>query len=248
MKFDLAAVKNQGQRSRMEDCYYFDAKFNGRSEIFGGVYDGHGGDKVAKLAEKELHRRFAKKLAAGQKIPEAFRAAYEEISDEVCSAEISGGACAANFLIVDGRIYFANAGDVRLLIIGSATVEQLTIDHHPDLPTERARIEKFKGIIIDKRLILPFSALTLSRALGDWEFRSSGLIATPETGVYLIKSDDLGLIVASDGVFEQLTNQEAAGVVRSEKTAKNMANSLVKAALKSGSGDNVTALVVRFIK
>jgi len=248
LKFDLGVARDCGLRDHMEDYYYLDANFGGRSEIFGGVYDGHGGDHIAKLAEKELHRRLANKLASGLKIPEAFIAAYEEISNEVCLAQIDGGACAANFLITGGRIYFANAGDVRLLIVGSASVEQLTIDHHPDVPEERNRIKKFKGVIRDKRLSLPFSWLAPSRALGDWEYRSSGLIATPDTGVHLIKADDLALVAASDGVFEKMTNQEAANIIRDQKDASLMAKKLVKAALLAGSDDNVTALVVRFIK
>jgi len=205
LKFDLGAVRNQGLRDHMEDFYYFDTNFGGRSEIFGGVYDGHGGDWVAEMAKKELHRYFAKNLANGLKISEAFIIAYEEFSNKICSTEIDGGSCAASFFITNGRIYFANVGDVRILIVGSTKVEQITIDHHPNVLEEMERIKRFQGIIKNgKRLSIPFGSAANSRALG-------------------------------------------AKVVKNEKTASGMATSLVKAALDSGSRDNVTVLVVRFV-
>lgn len=247
LKLDVAASDDWGLREHMEDRFYFDLNFRDQGELFAGVYDGHGGDEVAKYAESNLHGHFASLLGNSFNYLEAFAITYEHISKEVCDLGFESGTCAANLVLSHGKVYFANTGDVRILVVGS-DVQQLTIDHHPNVPEEKERIKQCGGIITKKRIASVFGSLALSRAIGDINYQSSGVIATPHTGIHFLRSNDVSLVLASDGVFEQMTNEEVAKIARSNRDAKSISKSIVKAALDSGSNDNLTALVIKIIK
>jgi len=247
LKIDVGESHNCGSREEMEDRHYFDPDFRGQKELLVGVYDGHDGDRVVNYIEKEWHQRFLEILGQSSNFLESFVLAYEKISAEVCQLGWSSGACMANFILVQDQVYWANAGDVRILVVGPS-VRQLTIDHHPNHPTEKKRIIACGGIIKGNNIISNSGYIAVSRAIGDPDYHSYGLIATPETGRYKLKPTDLALVVASDGLFEEMTNQDVAKIVREDCDAKETAKNLVRTALHRNSLDNVTAVVVKFIK
>jgi serine/threonine protein phosphatase PrpC len=51
--------------------------------------------------------------------------------------------------------------------------KDLSEDHKPDLPSEKNRIERANGYVEDKRVN---GMLALSRALGDFEYKSNPLL------------------------------------------------------------------------
>lgn len=95
--------------------------------------------------------------------------------------------------------------------------------------------------------------LSMTRAIGDFGLRPAGLIATPEIiDCRLTRSDEF-LLLACDGIFEKNINrQRAVDIVRQAliryqeypDVAQRAAKELVDAAYKSGSEDNLSALVV----
>jgi protein phosphatase 2C len=101
--------------------------------------------------------------------------------------------------------------------------------------------------------------LLVSRALGDIGLKSSGVIATPHTQTRDV-TDELALIIASDGLWDVVPEQTAAQVVvacaeraledrrsyggGANRVAQQAAEKLVELAKAKGSGDNITALVV----
>ena len=52
--------------------------------------------------------------------------------------------------------------------------------------------------------------LAMSRSLGDYVAQSVGVIPDPEINIYDISVDDRFLIIASDGVWEFLSNERIA--------------------------------------
>lgn len=247
MKLEVGAAENCGLREYMEDRFYFDLDFRHKGELFAGVYDGHGGDEVAQFLQKELHHRVLNHLGDGNSFLKAFVLAYEKIADEVCDLKLAEGSCAANLILSGGKIYFANAGDVRILVVGK-DVRQLTIDHHPNVPEEKQRIIKSGGVIAKKHIISDSGYIAISRSIGDREYRFLGLIPTPHIGVYELQIDDLALVAASDGVFETMSNEKVAQITRNGQNAQAISQTIIQAALRSGSNDNVTALAVKLIK
>ena len=55
----------------------------------------------------------------------------------------------------------------------------------------------------------------------------------------------MALVAATDGVWDVLSVEDAARVVRRADTAQAGADALIAAALAAGARDNVTAVVVR---
>jgi serine/threonine protein phosphatase PrpC len=85
----------------------------------------------------------------------------------------------------------------------------------------------------------------MTRSLGDRWFRPVGVIPEPEVGRHALKTDDVALVAATDGVWDVLSVEDAARVVRRAATAQAGADALIAAALAADAHDNVTAVVVR---
>lgn len=122
-------------------------------------------------------------------------------------------------IITDKEIICANAGDSRCVLSDSGKAVEMSIDHKPDLSTEKARIEKAGGFVEDNRVK---GVLNLSRSLGDLEYKQDSQLSVelqmitcvPEIKVVpLIKSHDY-MIIACDGIWDCLTSQECVTMVR----------------------------------
>jgi serine/threonine protein phosphatase PrpC len=80
------------------------------------------------------------------------------------------GCTASVILITKTELYCANAGDSRTVLCKKGRAKDLSVDHKPDLPSERNRIEKANGFVEDKRVN---GMLALSRALGDFDYKGN---------------------------------------------------------------------------
>ena len=121
--------------------------------------------------------------------------------------------------------------------------ERLSIDDRCDNPGEIARIKSGGGVILDNRV---GGVLAVTRAFGDHSLKKSGVSAVPHVLKYTLKPFDRFLIIASDGVWDELSDQDAVNYCKDEVSTKLIANAIVKAALDKGSKDNVSCIVVRF--
>lgn len=130
----------------------------------------------------------------------------------------------------DNRMYVANVGDSRAVMAykdGDAYLaKQITRDHKPDDPEEQARIESWGGFVcppheeglsarvyLDKEFTM--IGLAMSRSIGDHAVKKVGVIPEPEVTIYDVQSEDQFLIMASDGVWEFISCQEAVEIVQS---------------------------------
>ncbi|KAL5715505.1 protein-serine/threonine phosphatase [Ranunculus cassubicifolius] len=125
------------------------------------------------------------------------------------------------------------------------SVTELTRDHHPDRDDERLRIESFGGFVEDSRVN---GELALSRSIGDVTYKEYGVISTPEVTEWQLGANDTYLVVASDGIFEQMTTKDVADVLWDAhdtcKGSSSLAECVVNSAFASGSRDNLSAIVV----
>ena len=121
---------------------------------------------------------------------------------------------------------------------------RLTKDHKADDPEEVNRIEAAGGFILRKRVM---GVLAVARAFGDFTLKKF-VTAEPYTTTTKIDGASEFLIIACDGVWDVLSDQDAVDIVRqcgsSEGKKKLAGGALVQAALKQGTTDNVTAMVV----
>jgi len=244
MNFETAVFDICGEREHMEDTHVLVRGLIKAGDLFGGIYDGHDGDMVAKYIAENLHLRFSSMVVGGLSIVDAFLMSYQEMSNEVYGISLNSGACVANFFICDGKIYFANAGDVRILIVGRG-VKQLTIDHRLTNTSELKRVEACGATIKKKRIIGRYGNIAITRAIGDFDFSEHGVIATPYVGQHNISPDDLMIIVCSDGLFEQMSNEQIAHNAISCENLELICKNLVRKSLDEGSGDNITAMLIK---
>lgn len=171
----------------------------------------------------------------GSAVTAALRACFHAVDAEILArARSSGGREGATALVALrlGRdLFTAHAGDARAVLRRAGGVaHRLTTDHKPGDPGERARVLAAGGrvehlgcwrvvsIPADPRR-LP-AGLAISRSLGDLDFKGeggpgstgAGVTADPTVGrVRLGPADDV-LILASDGLWDVLSDQQACDI------------------------------------
>jgi serine/threonine protein phosphatase PrpC len=89
----------------------------------------------------------------------------------------------------------------------------------------------------------------MSRALGDQRSADIGIIPTPDVLSARLSEGDLFVILASDGVWEFVSSQEAVEVVYERQGSGQSAQALVDLAAirwkeRSNRSDDITAIVV----
>lgn len=82
----------------------------------------------------------------------------------------------------------------------------MSVDDKCDNADEQQRIKLMNGLIVMGRV---GGVLAVTRAFGDHALRDSGLIAVPHVIKYTLKPFDKFLIIASDGIWDELSDQDA---------------------------------------
>ncbi|KAL0581878.1 hypothetical protein V5O48_000107 [Marasmius crinis-equi] len=148
-------------------------------------------------------------------------------------------------------LYCANAGDARAVLCRNGTATRLTQDHKATDETEKARIRGAGGIVLRGRVM---GALAVSRSLGD-HIRYEKIkmkdyvIGEPYVSRTVLNEEDEFCIIACDGLWDVITDQQAIELIRYQDDAQKASEALVNFALQNEyllSRDNVTVMVVRF--
>jgi serine/threonine protein phosphatase PrpC len=243
---DAVVISERGIRPTMEDAQFLDVNFDNRGLIFGGIYDGHGGEYAAKYAADRIHKIFLEKLRLGMTPGQAFNSSYESVSGELYDQE--SGTTAADFLIQGHKIFTANVGDTRILLVKRKSFIQLTTDHRLSSIKEEDRIKKLGASISYPYIIREGHGLMITRSLGDHNFETDGVVWTPSLNEYIVSSDDMMLISASDGLWNFMSNGEIASIVLEHQTLRSLLENLVKEVLVNRSGtDNLTVIAVSLL-
>ncbi|KAL1299542.1 hypothetical protein AAHE18_18G117900 [Arachis hypogaea] len=127
----------------------------------------------------------------------------------------------------------------------SGLAKQLSEDHEPHIESEDIKnrggfVSKFPGDVprVDGRL-------AVSRAFGDKSLKKH-LSSEPHVTVELVQDDVEFLILASDGLWKVMTNQEAVNTIKDIKDARSSAKRLTEEALNRKSTDDISCIVVKF--
>ncbi|KAL8467028.1 hypothetical protein ACS0TY_035925 [Phlomoides rotata] len=239
----------KGKRASMED--YFEirvSEVDGQMVALFGVFDGHGGFKTAEYLKNNLfnnlrsHPDFIKDTKSA--IVESFRQTDTEYLNEEKGQQKDAGSTASTAVLVRDKIFVANVGDSRVVASRAGSAIPLSIDHKPDRTDERERIEKAGGFIVWAGTWRVGGVLAVSRAFGDKLLRPY-VSAEPEIKEEEIDGVDF-LIIASDGLWNVLSNKDAVNIVQDIPDAEAASRKLVEEAFAKGSSDNITCIVVRF--
>jgi serine/threonine protein phosphatase PrpC len=100
-------------------------------------------------------------------------------------------------------LYLANIGDTRAVLSKNGRAERLSVDDRCDNVEEQIRIKQQNGLIVMNRV---GGVLAVTRAFGDHSLRDSGLTAVPHILKHTLKPFDKFLVIASDGVWDELSD------------------------------------------
>lgn len=183
------------------------------------------------------------------------------LTDEVLAADFElvkvakktsnlAGSTALIAIIDEARLIVANVGDSRGVMCDvKMNAIPLSFDHKPNQSREKNRIKEAGGFIAFHGVWRVAGILATSRALGDYPLKDKKfVIADPD-----ILSFDLSynkpkfLILASDGLWDTFSNEEAVAFIKDRLHEQNFgAKSLVLESYYRGSVDNITVLVIVF--
>ncbi|KAL2467861.1 putative protein phosphatase 2C 11 [Forsythia ovata] len=177
---------------------------------------------------------------------EVFRQTDADYLNEEKGQKRDAGSTASTAVLVGGKLLVANVGDSRVVASIAGSAIPLSIDHKPDRSDERERIEQAGGFIIWAGTWRVGGILAVSRAFGD-KLLKPYVVAEPEIQEEEIDGVDF-IIVASDGLWNVLSNKDAVYIVQDIKDAEVASRRLIEEAYARGSADNITCVVVRFEK
>ncbi|KAL2541128.1 putative protein phosphatase 2C 24 [Abeliophyllum distichum] len=296
-KFGMASVC--GRRRDMEDAVAIQPSFYRRElENFAdlhyfAVYDGHGCSHVATKCRERFHELIREELLleimeGSTKWKNVMERSFIRMDKEViawneneinisakCRCELQTPECdavgstAVIGIVTPEKIIIANCGDSRAVLCRNGKAVPLSIDHKPDRPDELNRIQAAGGRIIywDGPRVL--GVLAMSRAIGD-NYLKPYVSCEPEVTITDRSADDDCLILASDGLWDVVSNDTACGVARmclkgkavatsespqlesnacgsgesSDKACTDASMLLTKLALARRSSDNVSVVVI----
>lgn len=145
------------------------------------------------------------------------------------------------------NLFLGNIGDSRAIMgskasDGSLVATQLTVDLKPDLPKEAERINRCKGRVFAlqdepevSRVWLPYDdapGLAMARAFGDFCLKEYGVISVPEFTHRILTERDLFIVLASDGIWDVLSNEEVVEIVSSVGSRSSAARTVVESATR----------------
>ncbi|KAG5573647.1 hypothetical protein H5410_063413 [Solanum commersonii] len=252
---------------------------------FFGVYDGHGGSQVANYCRDRIHAVLSEELETFMMnlSDESIRQSCQELWNRAFTncflkvdAEIGGGAghesvapetvgsTAVVAVVCSSHIIVANCGDSRAVLCRGKEPMALSVDHKPNREDEYKRIEAAGGKVIQWNGHRVFGVLAMSRSIGD-KYLKPWIIPDPEVTFIPRTKDDECLILASDGLWDVMTNEEACDMARKrilmwhkkygatlpvergegiDPASQAAAECLSNRALQKGSKDNITVIVV----
>ncbi|PON50754.1 Protein phosphatase 2C [Parasponia andersonii] len=230
-KFGFASVC--GRRRDMEDAlaiYPYFLENAPELHHYFGVYDGHGCSHVATKCRERLHELVKEEVESKEEWKTAMERSFIRMDAEViawnddglgsnCRCELQTPECdavgstAVVAVVTTEKIVVANCGDSRAVLCRNGKPVPLSFDHKPDRPDELNRIQAAGGRVIywDGPRVL--GVLAMSRAIGD-NYLKPYVSCEPEVTIANRTAGDDCLILASDGLWDVVSNETACGVTR----------------------------------
>lgn len=260
----------------MEDAHTTVPTVPGLSSCsFYGVYDGHCGHTIAKYSSENLLNEFLNHIDLRDIInsdncekiePSTISKVMQEsfvILDDYMrtippwkNGEDQSGTTAVCSFITKNDIICANCGDSRAIVSSGGELKLVTRDHKPYNDDEKRRIEKAGGSVMMQRVN---GSLAVSRALGDYEYKSTENMpsieqqVSPLPEIFVLERDydhDEFLVLACDGIWDVMSNQEVLEFVQKQLQIHEdrglICDNLIEECFQRGSRDNMSVVLVTF--
>ena len=225
-----------GVRPTMEDSMILREKFESKCDIY-AIIDGHGGSDTAVISAYMIPQYFSQEKSRSIA---SFNQVTNRLHERLKRSNVKDGATIAFAIVTSAEVNCAYLGDTRAIIVNKdGTIEQLTYDHKPTEASEISIIKSQRSFVSDKRTA---GILAISRALGD--INIEGVSHVPDVTVHLRRSTDYRLVIACDGIFDVLTQEEVGKIVCNIPDVNLAATTLRNIALARLTQDNVSVLVI----
>ncbi|CAN1295005.1 Probable protein phosphatase 2C 77 [Linum perenne] len=262
---DFCLATKKGRREVMEDGYgVVLGHSNLYMQAFFTVIDGHGGREAMEYVAENLGKNIVKAMEGDEEdvvvVEEAIRKGYLVTDTQFLSQGIRSGACAASVVLKNGELHIGNVGDCRVVLSRNGVATPLTVDHRLNCrDDERLRIQNsgsIQGGYVHCGRVQ--GSLAVSRAIGDIHLKE-WVISEPEISKIELSPDCQFLIMASDGLWDKVNEQEAVDEVSRHYNYYNHFNNggsinnigvmesckkLLQLAFSRGNLDDATVMVV----
>nr|CEL69413.1 TPA: protein phosphatase 2C, putative [Neospora caninum Liverpool] len=236
-----------------------------------GLFDGHAGYEISRFCATHASN-FLGTMADFSAA--SFKAACLAMDDAAFhhSGPLRRSGSTGIMLVIEqnwsqaGRLFFrvhaANVGDSRAFILRrDGSFLALSIDHKPNDPDERQRIESAGGHVkrMGNGIWRLDGSLALSRAFGDFKLKqepslpadAQRVVAVPDVVETIAYPGDI-LFLACDGMFEArgMTWSGVASLLKesldeTQGDLPKVAYKLLDSAFTRGSGDNISVIIAR---
>jgi len=222
-----------------------------------GVFDGFSGEACAHDAMTAVPEAVAEEvlqLGGREQLNEA-AGFWERVyarADKALSGHEDVGCTATSVLVWEsgGKRYVqgANCGDSNAYLFVGGTARMLTTEHKVTAAAEKKRAREMNPDLSETATRI--NGVAVARALGVHFIKEMklGIISEPSVSdaVELPYGEEALLIVASDGLWDVISGQEAGELVSGLSSAQEMSEKLLRAALHSPKCvDNVTVVVAK---
>ena len=227
-----------------QDNWVISQKIQGiKGQYIFAVCDGHGdkGHKVSKMIHQHLCSSIEEKLSSTsppniqtleESISSGIKKTVEIIENSDLDLKYSGSTLLTVF--IQGKsLICGNIGDSRAVVGSIAennkwTAIELSSDQKPCRQDEAKRVSKAGGIIRQfvsgtGNSVGPLRVwgteksipgLAMTRSIGDTISKKKGIISDPEITTKVLNPHDKFLILATDGIWECISSEEAVNVVK----------------------------------
>ncbi|KAL0316437.1 UNVERIFIED_CONTAM: putative protein phosphatase 2C 65 [Sesamum radiatum] len=178
----------------------------------------------------------------------SFQEMDEELEADSSIDSYCSGTTSVTVVRKGEHLIIANLGDSRAVLCkmdenNQFVSEQLTVDLKPNLRAEAERIASRQGRVFATnedpkvyRVWMPDQdcpGLAMARAFGDFCLKDYGLISTPEVTCRKLSENDEFVVLATDGIWDVLSNDEVVKIVASARKRCMAAKLLTEKAVRA---------------
>ena len=251
---------NLEHRKEMEDFHYIKALLNQKIGCsYFGLFDGHSGKEVGMYLMQNLHKIISQELKNNiiensENMKNIIKNSFEKIDKEINNQNFknetgSTGTVLLLYKDINSKtgksLICANVGDSRAYLINKKEIKIITKDHKCCDANEVKRIRDTGGIVFGERV---FGTLMLTRSFGDKEMKKYGVLSTPDIFYHNIDEDDLFVIIASDGVWDVIEEDEIFKLSQDKISSNDFSNKIIQLAKERDTHDNISCIVVKLNK
>lgn len=270
---------NLEHRQEMEDFHCIKQALGKRPNLsYFAIFDGHGGKDVASFLSINLHHFLIDEInninfgtndeENISNIIESIKSAFMKIDQNILANENftnDVGSTATLIFIyynnlnenilnnndngnknVERTMICANIGDSNGYLITKSNISQITKPHKCEDTSEVQRIKGTGGIVFQGRI---FGKLILTRTLGDKEMKKYGVIPVPDFYTKKIEKDDLFVIIASDGIWDVINEEELYKMGNEKELSSEIfSKKIMDLAKERDTRDNSSCIVIKLNK